>query len=117
MKTLERNKQTIFYKNYVGTSMVTDLNGFKTGEKTTIYGKQESARVNVSASKGEATTELFGTDLNYSRTIMSDYDLGIDENSILWINNNASAAHDYVVVSKAKSLNSVTYAIKEVDVS
>jgi hypothetical protein len=47
--------------------------------------------------------------------------LGIDEHSILWIGkepyaNSVITAHNYIVVSVAKSFNSVVYAIRKVDV-
>lgn len=122
MRALERNKQNIYFANYTGRSVITDENGLETGEYELIYTQPTSVKVNVSASRGEASLDLFGTDLNYSNTIVSDKDLGIDENSILWVGKEAYASasvitpHNYKVVSVAKSLNSVVYAIRKVDV-
>lgn len=117
MRTLERNKQSIYYANYSGVTEIVDENGFYTGETTISYTEPTQIKVNVSAARGEASVDLFGTDLNYTKTIVSDKDLGIDEHSILWIGKPNTEPHNYVVVSIAKSINYITYAIREVDVS
>ena len=122
MKALERNKQKIYIENYAGRSTVTDSNGLYTGETEIVYSTPTPVRVNVSASRGEASLELFGADLNYTNTIVSDRDLGIDENSIIWVgkdafNGSVITPHNYIVASVAKSLNSFVYAIRKVDVS
>ena len=125
MRALERNKQKIYYANYTGRSEVTDENGLITGETSISYTNPVGVNVNVSASRGEAYIDLFGTDLNYTKTIVSDTDLGIDENSVLWVGKEAYQTtsttsvitpYNYIVASIAKSLNSVVYAIREVDV-
>ena len=121
MKALERNKQTIYYANFNGKTKVLDENGLFTGEYEVTYTEPVEVKVNVSASRGEAYLDLFGTDLNYTNTIVTDKDLGIDENSILWVGKEAYQGsvitpHNYIVVSIAKSLNSVVYAIRKVDV-
>ena len=122
MKALERNKQTIYFANYTGRSEVTDSNGLYTGEYELTYTDPIKAKVNVSASRGEASIDLFGTDLNYTNTIVTDKDLGIDEHSIIWVGKEAYQGsvitpHNYIVASVAKSLNSFVYAIRKVDVS
>ena len=125
MRALKRNKQKIYYANYTGRSEVTDENGLITGETSISYTNPVGVNVNVSASRGEAYIDLFGTDLNYTKAIVSDTDLGIDENSVLWVGKEAYQTtsttsvitpYNYIVASIAKSLNSVVYAIREVDV-
>ena len=122
MKALERNKQKIYYANYTGKTKVYDSNGLYTGENEVTYTDPVETRVNVSASRGQAEIELFGTDLNYTNTIATDKDLGIDEHSILWVGKEAYQGsvitpHNYIVASVAKSLNSFVYAIRKVDIS
>lgn len=122
MKALERNKQKIYYANYTGKTKVYDSNGLYTGENEVAYTEPVEAKVNISASRGQAEIDLFGTDLNYTNTIATDKDLGIDEHSILWVGKEAYQGsvitpHNYIVVSVAKSLNSIVYAIRKVDVS
>ena len=122
MRVLEKNKQPIFYALYQGLTEIVDSDGLSTGEYENSYTTPTEIKVNVSANKGEAKDEMFGTDLNYSKKIVSDKDLGWDEHTILWINKTASSGstitpHNFAVVAVAKSINSVTYAIKGVDVS
>lgn len=122
MKALERNKQTIYFANFTGKSVITDTNGLCTGEYELTYSNPVKTKVNVSASRGQAEIDLFGTDLNYTNTIATDTDLGIDEHSILWVGKEAYQGsvitpHNYIVASIAKSLNSFVYAIRKVDVS
>ena len=116
MRALERNKQTIYFANFTNKTKIYDSNGLYTGQFEITYSEPKKAKVNISASRGEAYVELFGTDLNYTNTIVTDKDLGIDENSIIWIGISPSMAHNYKVVSVAKSLNFVAYAIRKVDV-
>lgn len=122
MKALERNKQKIYFANYTGKTKVYDTNGLYTGENEVTYTDPVEAKVNISASRGQAEIDLFGTDVNYTNTIATDKDLGIDEHSILWVGKEAYQGsvitpHNYIVVSVAKSLNYFAYAIRKVDVS
>ena len=138
MRTLKRNKQKILYSNYEGKTEKVDGNGNYTGEKILNYGSIQEADVNVSPSKGEASVEMFGTDENYSNTIVTDKDYGWNENTRMWVGdatknplypsdtlypsdnlypNNISKPHNYTVVAVAKSINNNAYAIRKVDVS
>lgn len=122
MRSLERNKQAIYYANYSSQVEEIDENGLYTGEITSVQYTPTLVKVNVSAARGEARTEMFGTDLSYSKTIVTDKDMGWDENTVLWVDIPAMQGSivtpfNYRVVSVAKSINSVTYAIKGVDVS
>ena len=117
MRALNRNKQKIYYANFSTKGDAVDEHGFHTGEPIIEYTSPAEVMVYVSAARGEASVELFGTDINYTNTIISDKDLGLDENSILWVGIPTTEPHNYTVVSVAKSINSVVYAIKRVDVS
>ena len=117
MRTLDRNKQLIYYANLIGEADVIDEYGQFTGETTTEYSEPMPLRVNVSPARGEASIELFGTDLNYSKTIVTNKDYGINENSIMWVDKPTTEPHNYIVVSVAKSINSISYAIREVNVN
>lgn len=117
MRALNRNKQKIYYANYVGETPILDENGLDTGDKEITYTKPEESWVNISASRGSTNVELFGTDINYTNTIVTDENLGIDEHSILWIDAEPTEPHNYIVVLVAKSINSFSYAIRKVDVS
>lgn len=118
MKTLKRNQSKIIYALYANKSEIVDDQGYRTGEQLNIYQPQTSMYAYVSAARGEADVDIFGSNLSYEKTLITD-DLNcpIDEHSILWVDDLVSDAYDYVVVKKAKSLNSVNYAIKRVTVS
>lgn len=118
MRVMERNKTKIAYALYLGKSDVTDSDGNKTGEKTVSYSEPIEMLASVSAAKGTAEIEQFGSDLNYSRKIVTeDMSCQIDEHSLIWINNATSDSHDHVVVGVARSLNFIAYAVKEVSVT
>lgn len=115
MRCLNKNKQTIHYKNYIGKTQIVDTNGNRTGEYTLSYSDLIEAKMNVSASRGVASEEMFGIQTNYTKVLVtSDINCSMDEHSIVWIDKPTDGPHDYVVVRKAKSLNSIAYAILEV---
>lgn len=123
MKTLERNKQTFYYATYSETTMGYDEDGFMTFENASGYSKWTAFRANISPARGESTAELFGSDIDYDKVIITD-DLNcpIDENSVLAIDmtvegNTDVTTYDYVVKKVAKSLNFIQYAVKKVKVN
>lgn len=78
---------------------------------------------NISAGKGNSETEVFGTGIDFTRTISTtDMTCPIDELSLLWIEMEPqyladgtvdSDSADYKVAAKpAKGLNSIMIAIK-----
>ena len=119
MRTLERNKQTIKYKLYVGKEELLDEYGNRTGEFEILYSDPATLRANVSAARGESLTRQFGDMESYDKVIITDdVSCSIDENSILWIDNlDTEKPYDYVVKKVARSLNSVSYAVSKVNVS
>ena len=116
MKTLHRNKQTFYYSNYLDKLPLKDENGDLTGEYTNYYSVPASALGYITAARGQAELDMFGVNTNYTKTIITDYDLGLTEDSILWIENDTAHSYDYIVVAVAKSLNHFTYAIRAVNV-
>ena len=122
MRTLERNKQDIYYALFVDTTDTTDEYGDYNGEPTASYTEPVLLRANVSASRGTADSELFGIDLDYSRTIcIEGTDCPIKEDSILWIgrvpDDKGTVKHNFIVKAVAISLNNTVYAVKKVNVS
>ena len=125
MQTLKRNKQTFWYANITDTQPITDEYDNETGETYIEYSEPVAVNANISAARGTADLDAFGINANYSKTIVTDdLTLPIDKSTILWIDSEpdeygeaGDVKHDYVVVAVAKSLNSLTIAIKGVDVS
>ena len=116
MRDLRRNKQQIFV-SLLNVSADQDEWGNTIDVKS--YGEPFAMSISISANKGEASAQAFGTDLNYDRE-MSTHDMNcpIDEYSHLWLDGrNTEETHNYVVKAVSKSLNCIRYAIKKVDVS
>lgn len=117
MKCLKRNKRPFYFASY--------LRKEKYGHTyRPIYGDAVKLMGNISASKGTAETEQFGINLDYDKVIvLDDPECPIEETSILFIdieptrNDEGDYIYDYVVKKVALSLNSVSIAIKRVDVS
>ena len=118
MKMCERNKKTFYYRPYAGKTAEVDEDGYETGNSTIIYGELVTAKASISPSKGKSSIEMFGSDLNYNKTIITDdMTCSMNENSVVWINNDPETdTYDYVVVAKAVGLLSISYAIRRVDV-
>lgn len=125
MRALLYNKREFWYANISSTAQITDEYGNETGETRITYAAPVQCTANISAARGTADLDAFGINANYSKTIATDdLNIPIDKSTILWIgktpdeNGEAGAIkHNYVVVAVAKSLNSVTIAVKEVNVS
>lgn len=120
MRSLKRNKQTIYYALYVSKAEQTDKYGNMTGQPALTYSEIQSIDINVSAAKGTLEAEQFGINADYSRTMVTnDMECPITEGTVLWIERTPSngTPHNYVTTKVAKSINSITYAIKEVSVS
>lgn len=119
MRMCERNLRLFYHAEFVEREEVQDEYGNYTGEGRIIYSDPMPRRANISPAKGTASVEMFGSDLNYTKTlVVTDMNCPIDENSILWVDNiDTEKPHDYVVVGVARSINNISYAIKKVDVN
>jgi hypothetical protein len=119
MRSLERNKQIIYYALYEGKEPVLDEYGNETGEYEILYSSPIVLRINVSAARGESSTRPFGDIEKYDKVLMTDdLNVPISETSILWIDSlDTEKPHDYIVKKVAKSLNSVSIAVSKVNVS
>lgn len=119
MRTLEINKQDMWYALCMGKTEVLDEYGNHTGVYKVTYGQPVYYPVNMSQSRGTADVEMFGITANYDRTfVTTDMACPIAEDSIIWFGANpVTDPHNYVVYQIANSLNSITIAIRGVDVT
>ena len=139
MRTLNRNKRTIHYCLFHEKVPIVDEYGNESGETIVTYYNAEAMKANVSAATGQSNTEQFGNLENYDKVIVTDWmECPIDENSVLFIDKNPEytnalthvptavtttdetvqvPVYDYTVRRVAKSLNSISIAVKKVDVS
>lgn len=135
MRGLKRNKVKLWYQLYDSNIPVyeKDLDGnpvldpvtgnpLLTGECTAGYKKPVLFKANISPACSEASTDPFGVNVEYDKTICScDMDLPIDELSMLFVDKEPQYDEegkllndsDYKVVKVAKSLNSLLIAIKK----
>mgnify|MGYP000852711772 FL=1 len=135
MRGLKRNKIKLWYQLYDSHVPVyeKDLDGniildpvtgqpLLTGEYTVGYKEPVLFKANVSPARSDASTDPFGVNVEYDKTICScDLDLPIDELSMLFVDKapqydedgNLCNEPDYKVVKVAKSLNSLLIAIKK----
>lgn len=83
-------------------------------------------RANISPASGASMTEQFGTMDNYDKVIVTDdMTCPIDENTVLYIDappvidydTGKYNPYDYVVMRVAKSINSISIAVRKVNVS
>lgn len=143
MKTLKRNKRPFYYCLYSSQSARYDEYGNEC-EKIIIYGNAVQMYANISRATGQSNTEQFGNLENYDKVIVfDDLNCPIDENSVLFIDKAPEYGDgviigykesqtvlgdptpiiykpplfDYIVVRVAKSLNSVSIAVRKVKVS
>jgi hypothetical protein len=123
MRSLERNKQTIYYALYGVKSPVLDEFGNDTGETTIGYGNPVKFKIRVSPSKGETEETAFGKMLDYDRVMYTaDKTFPINENTKLFIDSvpvinedgSSTSKPDYKVVGVSKDLNEWQFAIKKV---
>lgn len=142
MRTLNKNKRTLYFSTYKGETAYLDENGDSTGEYIASYFPPEKVRMNIAAAKGDAERDPFGISEPYTNTLVTaDMDCAMDESSVIWIGANPileeasfgqmidgkmhwfdsdsneigqTDAYSHVVVRKAESVNSITYAIRKV---
>ena len=125
MRCLNRNKMLFYYALYDTKEPILDDYGNETGQYTVKYRNPQPIWGNVSAARGQTSALQFGEDESYDRTIVLDEpNFPIDEHSVLWIdalpqvdaNGAATVVWDYTVKKVARGLNSVTYAVRKVNV-
>lgn len=124
MRTLKRNQRPFCYCLYNEQETQYDEYGNETGEPRVTYSQPVKMLANISQATGQSNTEQFGNLENYDKVIVTD-DLNcpIDENSVLFIDKepeyslDGDPMFDYTVRRVAKSLNSMSIAVRKVNVS
>lgn len=118
----ERNKRTVWYALYEGTTEIVDPDGNKTGERLPVYGKVRAMRVNISGTSGLTNNNLsgkveyqpYGQQNMYVMTLNPlPSDCRIDEMSVFWVDTKpvlkedgtTDTPYDHVIYRIAGSLN------------
>lgn len=138
MRSLKKNMQKLYFATYSeeipvyetdddGNIKYAEIDGVK--EPIPLgtapgYNKPEEFYANISAGKGDVQADVFGSSVDYSRTISTcDMDCRITKLTRLWIgcepqynedgSVNGDSANYEVAAPPAKSLNGIVIAIKE----
>lgn len=85
MRDLKKNQRKLWYALYRDKIPIIDENGDETGDYTTGYGPPVSFDASLSSGKGAAQRDMFGVDVDFTRTISTtDMNLPITETSLVW---------------------------------
>lgn len=126
MRCLNRNKRAVYYALYSDKIPARDELGCMTGDYITVYKQPVKIYAGVSSARGSAVNDKFGIQLDYSKSIVTeDTALPADEQTVFWIDRvpeldeagDTQTPYDYVTAGIARSINSVTIAVKRADVS
>lgn len=122
MKLQKRNLKSVWYCLYSGKEAITDADNYETGEYRVAYEEPVEIKCNVSPAMGQSQVEMFGNLESYDKVIVTDdINCPIDENTVLFIDKapvqvEGRYVFDYTVLRVAKSLNSVSIAVRKVKV-
>lgn len=123
MRNLLKNTKTILALNYKGKEEIVDTDGNYTGEFIVKYYPAKAVKVSISGARGSSQSEIFGTDIEYDKTLclsMDDFKrYGFDENTVFFIENkleykDGMPLYDYRVSRIADVINEVVIAVKKV---
>ena len=126
MRDLRRNKKPIYYCLLQEVQApIYDEYGNENGEQYAVYSAPTAADYNVSPATGQSNTEQFGDLDDYDKVIVTcDMNCPITESSVLFIDkepdtddSDGNPKYDYIVKRVAKSINSISIAVKKVTVS
>lgn len=123
MRLLKQNQQHFYYAQFNNKVPILDSDGYETGDYETGYSAPVSFYANISAGKGSSQEEVFGKEIDFTRTICTtDMNCQINEHSLIWIETEPALkpdstadpdSADYTVATRpARSLNSIMIAIK-----
>lgn len=121
MRNCKKNARYLWYSNFQKNEPILDENGDKTGEYSSGYMNPVKFDASLSGSKGKAYADIFGTNLDYTRTASTVEMLPITEESLVWyqtepvmkadgtVDENTA---DYTVAGIADGLNGIVIALK-----
>lgn len=120
LRNLKKNTKKLWYSNYGKGNPILDENGDETGDYDSGYSPPVCFFATLSASKGSAYADVFGTNLDYTRSFSTVKKLPITEESLIWISEpilNADGtvdkeSADYTVAGIADGLNELVVALK-----
>lgn len=116
MRSVQRNKQTIWYALRLDSTEVVDEYGNATGEFVEQYSIPMKLKINIGVPKGQIDLERFGLNDDYTRVLATtDMDCPIAVDTILWVGIEPTLPHNFVVKKILPSLNQLLIGIQEVN--
>ena len=120
MRNLKKNETKLWYSNYGKGNPILDENGDETGDYDSGYGSPVSFFATLSANKGNAYADVFGTTPASTRTPPPDQKRPIPEETLIWKSEPSLTADgtvdkesaDYTVAGIADGLNELVVALK-----
>lgn len=123
MRNLKKDERDMWYALYEGMEPIFDSAGDETGDYTMKYGVPVAFRASLSAGNGSAQREVFGVDIDFTRSISTtDMSLPITETSLVWYETEPGLLEDgsadpdtadyEVVAPPADGLNTLVIALK-----
>lgn len=120
MRNLKKNSKKLWYSNYSGRVPIVDENGDETGDYIGGYASPVPFLATLSANRGNAYSDMFGTNLSYTRTLSTVGALPITEESLIWTSEPTmktdgtvdEESADYTVAGIADGLNGIVVALK-----
>lgn len=124
MRLLERNKQTIYYRNFDSMAAITK-DGYETGEYTKAYGAMNVCKAYVKSAVGNSAAEPFGDFSSKQRTIyLEGTNTDINEYTQFWIgidpvieDGKPTVPYNFDVIGVAVGLNHIRISIRKVEKS
>lgn len=114
MRTLNKNKTKLWYVEPAGMVDVLDSDGFKTGEKKSVFGLPTIVYLQLSPSNGDIVEQIFGKESSLDMISVST-DVVLSKFGLLFLTepiNKYDTTYDYKVVEIKKSLNSYNYGLR-----
>lgn len=131
MRLLDRNKQTVYWRNFTGKSVITTVdeygNTLETGEWEKTYGEVKSTRLYVKSAIGMNNAEPYGDFTTKQRTIYAlPQETDINEYSLIWVgvdpqvdeeSGEPTVPHNFTVDGISHGLNHIRIVIRKVEVN
>lgn len=119
-----RNKRRFAYKLYLGEERVLDENGLFTGEYASQYTEKRYGYANINSGyisanhmSGSTGTFGYGIMIDYDKILMASSTFGIDEFSLIWLDDLEKEGNEYIVKRVGQSKGHVRIACAHVEVN
>lgn len=124
MRTLNRNKQPIYYATFVSKTEATDEYGNPTGQFIVTYSAPIKTAWNARGVDSDADVQMFGIQAKDAIRVVAEKPLPIDAASIIWFGIEpptpyvpTQPKHNFTIAGIPPTLNDGIFYAKRVDVS